>query len=367
MVLIRHRTHHTIRRRLLTVYLLGIFRYQVALKIAVMGMGVAGSYLMARLKDSEHQVTGYERMPMERHDSICAWGTIKPVLAEFCKKTDRVFDDFVIHDGKSMHVKMNHGPKFDIGLKGLCTYDKLGLIRDFIKDSDVVYGKSPQLNYLEKNYDMIVDCTGFHRVYLPRLSEDFFLPTYEYKVEYDDGLPFDDFYIEPFPGMSGYFWYFPLGEKWAHIGAGDYNKNHITATDNFLKKHGGRVIATKGRPIRLATPDRCKPYYSGKVVGVGESIGTVYALLGEGIIPSMQCAEIFLDNMYDFDAYEKAVERHYKVYAKVFNFVRSKIHKDFSFIKSLPDFLAIFRYMKKYESRFGMDIRMADLIKVARA
>ncbi len=62
---------------------------------------------------------------------------------------------------------------------------------------------------------------------------------------------------------------------------------------HFLKKHGGKVLKTKGRPIRFATPDRCKPYYSGKVVGVGESIGTVYALLGEGIIPSMQCVDIF--------------------------------------------------------------------------
>ena len=332
-----------------------------------MGMGVAGSYLMARLKDTEHEVTGYERQSKERHDSICAWGTIKPVLEEFCKKVGFDFSNYLIHDGKSMHVKMNNDVKFDIGLHGLCTYNKLGLIQDFIKDSNVIYGTSPTLQELEEKYDIIVDCTGFHRVYLPKLTEDFFLPTYEYKVEYENGVPYDDFYIEPFPGMSGYFWYFPLGKKWAHIGAGDYRKNHIKATDDFLKKHGGKVIQTKGRPIRLATPDRCKPYYSGKVVGVGESIGTVYALLGEGIIPSMQCAEIFLENMHDFKAYEKAVEKHYKVYAKVFNFVRAKIHKDFNFFKSLPDFLSIFRYMKKHEDRFGMDIKMADLMKVAKA
>ena len=332
-----------------------------------MGMGVAGSYLMARLKNTEHEVTGYERQSKERHDSICAWGTIKPVLEEFCKKVGFDFSNYLIHDGKNMHVKMNNDVKFDIGLHGLCTYNKLGLIQDFIKDSKVIYGTSPTLEELEEKYDIIVDCTGFHRVYLPKLDEDFFLPTYEYKVEYENGVPYDDFYIEPFPGMSGYFWYFPLGKKWAHIGAGDYRKNHIKATDDFLKKHGGKVIQTKGRPIRLATPDRCKPYYSGKVVGVGESIGTVYALLGEGIIPSMQCVEIFLENMHDFKAYEKAVEKHYKVYAKVFNFVRSKIHKDFNFFKSLPDFLSIFRYMKKHEDRFGMDIKMADLIKVAKA
>ena len=149
------------------------------MKIAVMGMGVAGSYLMARLKNSEHEVVGYERMPTERHDSICAWGTIKEELTNFCKKTGRNFDDFLIHDGKEMHVKMNDNVKFDIGLKGLCTYNKLGLIKDFIKDCNVIYGKAPRLEELEKEYDMIVDCTGFNRRYLPKMEQDFNLPTYE--------------------------------------------------------------------------------------------------------------------------------------------------------------------------------------------
>lgn len=337
------------------------------MKIAVMGMGVAGSYLMARLRDTEHQVTGYERNAEPKHDSICAWGTIRPVLDEFCKKTGRNFGDYLIHQGSRMDVKMDGGVEFGIGLQGLCTYNKLGLIKDFIKDSQVQYGKAPKLAWLNENYDMVVDCTGFHRCYLPRLERDFFLPTYEYKVEYENGVPYNDFYIEPFPGMSGYFWYFPLDGNTAHIGAGDYNKNHVRATDAFLKKHGGKVLATKGRPIRLATPGYCKPYHSGKVVGVGESIGTVYALLGEGIIPSMECVEIFLENMRDFRAYERAVEKHYRIYDKVFGFVRKKIHKNFSVITSLPDVLSIYRYMKKNEKRFGMEIRMSDLLKVAKA
>ena len=43
--------------------------------IAVVGIGVAGSYLLARLK-KDHEVVGYDRMTEEKHDSICAWGTI---------------------------------------------------------------------------------------------------------------------------------------------------------------------------------------------------------------------------------------------------------------------------------------------------
>lgn len=332
-----------------------------------MGMGVAGSYLMARLAKTEHKATGYERSKKEKHDSICAWGTIKSTMIDLCNKVGIDFNNYLIHDGKKMHVKMNNQEEFDIGLHGLCTYNKIGLIQDFIKDCDVHYGEAPPLEELEKEYDLIVDCTGFHRMYLPKLKRDFFLPTYEYKIEYEDKVPFDDFYIKPFPGMSGYFWYFPLGDKLAHIGAGDYNKNHVKETDEFFKKYGGKITKTVGRPIRLATPDLCKPFYSGKVVGVGESIGTVYPLLGEGIIPSMMCADIFLKHIGDNKKYEKEVDEYFKIYGKVFSFVRKKISHKFSILKSLADVLAIFRYMKKNEDRFGMEIHIRDLMKVAKA
>lgn len=336
------------------------------MKIAVCGMGVAGSYLMARLKN-DHDVVGYERMPAHKHDSICAWGTIKSTMQELCNKVPIDFQKYVIHDGKTLYVEMNHCEPFQIRLHGLCTYDKIGLIKDLIKDSTVHYGTAPKLEDLEKEFDIIVDCTGFHRTYLPKLERDFYIGTYEYKIEYEDRVPFDDFYIKPFPGMSGYFWYFPLGEKTAHIGAGDYHKQHVIETDRFFKKYGGKITKTVGRPIRLATPDLCRPFYHGKVVGVGESIGTVYPLLGEGIIPSMICADIFVKNLGNNERYEKEVLEYFKIYGRVFSFVRKKIHKDFSILKSLSDLLAIFRYMKKNEKRFGMEIHMRDLMKVARA
>ena len=336
------------------------------MKIAVCGIGVAGSYLISRLKDT-HEVIGFERMPENKHDSICAWGTCKPRMIELCNKSGVDFEDYVIHDGKNMHVEMNNSEKFDIGLHGLCTYDKIQLIKDFVKGVKVNFGTSPKLEDLEKEFDLIVDCTGFHRVYLPKLKEDFFLPTYEYKVEYDGKVPYDDFLVRPFDKMTGYFWYFPLGKNLAHIGAGDYKKNHVKATDKFLEKYGGKVLKTVGRPIRLATPNMCKPFFKGKVVGVGESIGTVYPLLGEGIIPSMECVDIFVRNLGNNEAYEKEVMEHFKIYGKVFNFVRNKMKNKFNMVKQILELLSIFRYMKKNEARFGMEIHISDLMKVAKA
>lgn len=336
------------------------------MKIAVCGIGVAGSYLISRLKD-KHEVVGFERMPEDRHDSICAWGTCKQRMIELCQKSGVDFNNYVIHNGKNMHIEMNNNEKFDIGLHGLCTYDKIKLIKDFVKGCTIKYGVAPKLEDLEKEFDIIIDCTGFHRSYLPKLEEDFYLPTYEYKVEYEKEPPYDDFLVKPFAKMTGYFWYFPLGGKFAHIGAGDYKKNHIKETDKFLKEHGGVVKKTVGRPIRLATPNLCKPFYKGKVVGVGESIGTVYPLLGEGIIPSMECADIFVKNLGNNEAYEKEVLEHFKIYGKVFNFVRNKMKSQFSLIKQIAELLSIFRYMKKNEDRFGMEIHMRDLMKVAKA
>ena len=336
------------------------------MRIAVAGIGVAGSYLISRLKH-DHDVVGFERMSEQRHDSICAWGTCRTKMDELCSKSGVDFSKYVIHDGKKMYVEIGGRDLFRIGLDGLCTYDKIGLIRDLVDGCEIRHGVAPKRADLERDFDLVVDCTGFHRSYLPKIKDDFYLPTYEYRVEYDDGVPFEDFYIKPFRGMSGYFWYFPLGDNAAHIGAGDYMKRHVTETDKFLRKHGGRITKTVGRPIRLATPDMCMPYSNGKVVGVGESIGTVFPLLGEGIIPSMECADIFVRNISDLRAYEREVRRHFAIYAKVFGFVHDKLSGRFNIMRKCLDMLAIYRYMKKNEARFGMDIRMRNLVKVARA
>ena len=137
------------------------------------------------------------------------------------------------------------------------------------------------------------------------------IPAYEYLVEGVRGL--EEFYVIGYKGAKGYFWYFPLDNNRGYMGAGDVEKKYYGISE-FFKQHPEAKVAKKiGRPIRLAPPKRMEPFVDGNVIGVGESIGCVFPMLGEGIIPSLICCDIFLEvlgkNGKRFDAklYRKKV------------------------------------------------------------
>ena len=48
----------------------------IIMKIAVVGIGVAGAYLMNQLSNlHDVHVMGFERMEEKNHDAVCAWAT----------------------------------------------------------------------------------------------------------------------------------------------------------------------------------------------------------------------------------------------------------------------------------------------------
>ncbi|MDQ3873884.1 MAG: NAD(P)/FAD-dependent oxidoreductase [Thermoproteota archaeon] len=340
------------------------------MKIAVVGIGVAGAYLMNRLSDDhDNHVVGFERTSRDQHDAVCAWATCENVMGDLAKNCGLNFDDYILHDGKHMCVDLKeNGGSIDIKLKGMVSYDKLALIQDMITGTDIRYGRAPRKDELESDFDIILDSTGFHRNYLPRVRNEMYIPCVQYKVRYNPGKePYDDFYLRAFPLMSGYFWYFPLSNGYAHIGAGDFLKNHNRLVNEFINKSDCEVIKKVGRPIRLTPPEKCEPFTDGrKSVGVGESIGTVYPLLGEGIIPSTWCAELLVQNLHDMQAYRESVLEKFKIYSLVFKFIQLKINGNFSIIKHGADMLKLYLHMKSEEERYGMKVRMADMLELSR-
>jgi flavin-dependent dehydrogenase len=354
------------------------------MKIAVVGIGVAGAYLMNRLSDDhDNHVVGFERMPETQHDAVCAWATCKNVMSGLAKNCGLNFEKYILHNGKHMKVDLgsittknqngktddNNNNNIDIGLKGMVSYDKLKVIQDMIKGTKIEFGKVPKKENLESEFDMIIDSTGFHRNYLPKLENEMWIPSIQYKVKYDiDKTPFDDFYLKTFPSMTGYFWFFPLGNGYAHIGAGDFErKNNNKSVDEFLKKYKCEVIKKVGRPVRISPPVNCEPFTDGrKSIGVGESIGTVYSLLGEGIIPATWCAELFIQHLHDIQSYREAVLKRFKIYALVFRFIQLKIAGKFNVLRHAYDLLRIYNHMKNEEDRYGMQVKMIDMMKVSK-
>ncbi|HZW55018.1 MAG TPA: NAD(P)/FAD-dependent oxidoreductase [Nitrososphaerales archaeon] len=335
------------------------------MRIAIVGLGVAGSYLLNRLS-REHDVMGFELQKQGEFQAVCAWGTSKNELSKILEPLGINFEKYILFNGKEMAVDLGNGSFRKIRLKGLVTYDKHQLEVDLTQGKKANYGvKVTPSSLREEDYDLIVDCTGLHRTFLPEPKEDMWVPCVEYKLKYGSGgVPFSDFYIKPFEGLAGYFWYFPLEDGAAYVGAGDFKKRHNEFLDTFNKKNGGTIIKKIGRPIRISPPKYCEPFSIGKVVGCGESIGTVFPLLGEGIIPSLQCAQLLCDNLHDMEAYRKAVLKKFEYFNYVYDLIKLKFAGKFNMVRHLPLMLKTYREMKKMEDRFGLEVRMNDFKEI---
>ncbi|MAH21884.1 MAG: dehydrogenase [Thaumarchaeota archaeon] len=333
------------------------------MKIAIVGMGIAGSYLAGRLGGS-HEIVAYERFPEENFDAVCAWGTSREYIAKYAKNCGLNFEDYVTHNGSRMFVETAEGD-FQIKLKGLCTFNKHDFVMDMAKGQEVHFGQYIHGLPNDDEFDLVVDATGMTRPLLPRIKQDVLIPSVQYLIKYSDP-PMDDFYIKPAKGLSGYLWYFPLGNGMAHVGAGDFHRMQNEAIGEFLKKYPGKIIKKVGRPVRVTPPKLCEPLYVGKTVGVGESIGCVYPMLGEGIIPSLECAEIFCQNLGNLEGYRRAVLKHFSVYDAVFNMVLSKIQGTFTMRSQLKNLLKIYFHMKRNENRYGLECKMQHMLKVAK-
>jgi flavin-dependent dehydrogenase len=411
------------------------------LRIAVVGCGVAGSYLLNRIPP-EHEVEAFEMREKDKWWAVCAWGTSAPFISDLVKKAGLNFEDYVLFRGKRMIVDPGEGHEtFGIKLNGLVTFDKTRLFGDMKKGKNIHWGAHPKDISELKGFDMVIDATGFHRSLMPKLEHDAAIPCFE--VEVEGKFPWDDFYIRPYPGLSGYFWYFPLGEGRGHIGAGDFRAQYRGEIEAMVKKYDWKVVRRIGRPVRILPPAYIGPFYTepkclacgktidnrkllreaGKVrraqtagaavasaskgqvatfaeeggppgggaqspsrpsatngharcacatsspdgplvVGVGESIGSVYPLLGEGIIPSMQCVNLFVEHLDDMEAYSKAVLKHFDIYAKVYNFIKAKMDGNFSVLSQFPDLAAIYWHMRSNERRYGLETHLRDILKV---
>lgn len=323
------------------------------LRIAIVGMGVAGSYIASRLSN-EHEIVGFERFSNVGFDCVCAWGTSKHGIRQYIENCNLEFDDYIIHEGKSMRVKLGNFDS-EIELNGLVTFDKHRLVMDMHRETKINYGvwiKNTDKKKLTNDFDIVIDSTGY-RILLPTPKNQILVPSVQFSVEYDDNIPFEDFYIEIPKTLSGYLWYFPISKNRAHVGAGDVNRTHIKALKKFFAKYPGRKIKIVGRPIRVCPPSMCRPIFRDNVVGAGESVGAVFPLLGEGIIPSLQCSQLLIENIYDFREYEKDILKEFQIYDLAYRYIRAGIEGRYVFPDYILQMQKLIQHLMDNDLRYG--------------
>jgi flavin-dependent dehydrogenase len=116
-----------------------------------------------------------------------------------------------------------------------------------------------------------------------------------------------------------------------------------------------------------------EPFYDGNVIGVGESIGCVFPMLGEGIIPSLICCDIFLDALdrsngkFDFKRYRRKVLHTFDYYDDVYKIVRLKMDGKLRTVRHIKLMMRMYRNMKREEKRFGFEISLEKMTRLVNA
>ncbi len=277
------------------------------MKIAIAGAGIAGAYLYRLLQnESGDEIQIYDHQHTTKCGiSPCAWGA----TAGFNELLEHVgldpesyilqYLDNVVIDGTEIKVD-------------IVTFNKPRLISDLLKDAVVYY---TPLNTTK--YDRIIDATGTSRTYLPPIENDLVLLCAQSRVRSDKPL---GNWVSL--GYIGYAWCFPLSDNAYHVGYGSINESSFHALSGICKiwkKDSHTVCACKGK-IRITSPHHSTPFVdniaihgsSVPVWGIGEAIGCVGSLAGDGIVPGMRSAQLLTQHWNDHEKYTHSILHEFK-------------------------------------------------------
>ncbi|NTV33763.1 MAG: hypothetical protein HGA50_10785, partial [Deltaproteobacteria bacterium] len=123
-------------------------------------------------------------------------------------------------------------------------------------------------------------------------------------------------------GGVGYAWIFPLSRFGYHIGCGSLEgdpKAYLASLgwiENRGKAPSKKVLCACSGRVRLTGPCASQPFVAGDtsqgVWGVGESIGCVAPLAGDGVVSGMKSVQLLLLNWENPRAYTKSILKEFQ-------------------------------------------------------
>lgn len=276
------------------------------MKIAIAGAGIAGAYLYRRIRNRGDEIVVFDLPPKTKCGiHPCAWGTSRG-FAELARTTGCDPEKYILRRFDYVVIDNVRVPA------DLFTFDKPTLLGDWLAGADIRY--SP-LN--PADYDRIIDATGVARVFLPGIENDQVLPCFQVRLkthaERENRVRLRSI---------GYAWCFPLGPEEYHIGCGSLiaDPQKIMEDLHWIGNSSAtpppKILCTCRGRVRLTAPEFSQPFYSpnGKegIWGVGEAIGCVAPLAGDGIVPGMKSVELLLERWKDPQAYTRAILKEFK-------------------------------------------------------
>jgi len=321
------------------------------LRVAIAGAGMVGAYLYRLLFNRGQDVEIFGRDPGTRCGlNPCAWGT-SGGFAELVKASGLDPEKYWLHP--SEYVTMD-----GLRLKAdLATFRKPDLVKDLLRGAEIIHAPIDV-----PRYDRIIDATGVSRAFLPALQEDILLPCVQWRIRTEAELE-----NQIRLGKIGYAWCFPLADQEYHVGCGSLISDprkimeEIGWMGNGVIPLGGKIICACSGRIRLTAPLYAQPFVRGdgpaEVWGVGEAIGCVAPLAGDGIVPGMRSAKILLDHWNDPAGYKEALLRE-------FSWMEGERRVIDKFRTREPVSVKDAWVLKKNSRRMGMQVGIKEAIRL---
>jgi flavin-dependent dehydrogenase len=269
--------------------------------LAISGAGMTGAYLYRRLKNEGRDADLFD--PARRGAcglTPCAWGTSRGFV-DLVRRAGLDAEKYILR--RFDRVLMD-----DVSIPAdLMTFDKPRLVKDLLQDAEV-RPRSVSVGA----YDRVIDATGAARALLPPLADDVTMGCREYLVEAPE-RPESRIRL----GGVGYAWRFPLADDLCHVGCGSLRADPQRILEGLGWIGGdGAQRPTKIRcgcsgRIRLTGPHKSLPFVAAGcrdgIWGIGEAIGCVAPLAGDGVVPGMRSVELLLENWDRPREYAEAV------------------------------------------------------------
>jgi len=323
-------------------------------ELPIAGGGVAGSYLYALMSDRfTTEVKVYDGA--KKRGCSCAFGCFYTQLKEKLKRVGLNVEDYILCKNKGLILNGVYVP-----LRNQISIDKPKLVKDLCPR---VIKKKVFLSDFIRRKEWVINATG-----VP-MWEHYVIPTKQYRVKLK-GLEPAVNYIHLDTKYVGYGWAFSLDEegKWFHLGAGCVNADPEILIKALIRRYKVKVekeVCSCDRPIRVVNPEDIFSESIGTVVSIGEANGYVFPVTGEGILPSMDSAELLVESMWS-PAWP--VEYYFKTkeYFEKWNY--DKAFKVWRLMEKHPRtaWLYGFRFMfKRASKRAQPELTLLRLIKLA--